>query len=60
MADNNNKKTLIVDVFDAYYYDNEDNLVFYSENLTSAGISNEISQEEVNIKSIVLKGECSK
>ena len=47
MADNNNKKTLIVDVFDAYYYDNEDNLVFYSENLTSAGINNEISQEEV-------------
>lgn len=46
MALKDNKKTLIVDVFDAYYYV-KDKLVFYSENLTSANLTNEITQTEV-------------
>lgn len=46
MALKDNKKTLLIDVFDAYYYQN-DELMFYSENLTSANLSNEITQTEV-------------
>lgn len=46
MALKDNKKTLIVDVMDAYYYQNDD-LVFYSENLTSSNLTNKVDQEEV-------------
>lgn len=40
-------KNLIVDVFDAYVYDSEGNLLMKSENLTEAGISSSMDQEEV-------------
>lgn len=46
MALKDNNKTLIVDVFDAEYR-KDGKTVFYSKNLTSTGISNEIEQEEV-------------
>ena len=47
MALKDNNKTLIIDVMDAYVYKAND-LIFYSENLTSAGIKNELNQSEVN------------
>ena len=47
MALKDNNKTLIIDVMDAYVYKGND-LIFYSENLTSAGIKNEVKQSEVN------------
>ena len=47
MALKDNTKTLIVDVMDAYVYKGDD-LIFYSENLTSTSIKNEVKQSEVN------------
>lgn len=46
MAIQDNKKTLIIDVMDAYYYKDGD-LVFYSENLTSSNLTNKVDQDEV-------------
>lgn len=46
MALKDNKKVLLIDVMDAYYYQN-DKLTFYSENLTSSNLTNSIDQDEV-------------
>ena len=46
MALKDNNKTLIVDVFDAEFK-KDGKTVFYSKNLTSTNLSNEIEQEEV-------------
>lgn len=41
------EKGLLCDVFDAYFYDEKDNLVFMSENLTSSDISGSADETEV-------------
>lgn len=46
MALKDNDKTLIVDVFDAVYQQ-DGKTVFYSQNLTSANLSNQLDKEEV-------------
>lgn len=40
-------KNLIVDVFNAYYYGKDGNMIFKSENLTEAGISASNDQDEI-------------
>lgn len=40
-------KNLLCDVFDAYFYDSEGNLVFMSENLTSSDITGSADEKEV-------------
>lgn len=40
-------KNLLCDVFDAYFYDSKDNLVFMSENLTSSEITGSADENEV-------------
>lgn len=40
-------KNLLCDVFDCYFYDSEDNLVFMSENLTSSEITGSADENEV-------------
>lgn len=40
-------KNLLCDVFDAYFYDAQDNLVFSSENLTSSDITGSADEKEV-------------
>lgn len=40
-------KNLLCDVFDAYFYDSNDNLVFTSENLTSSDIKGSADEKEV-------------
>ena len=47
MALKDNNKTLIIDVMDAYVYKGND-LIFYSENLTSTNLKNEVKQSDVN------------
>lgn len=42
-------KYLLVDVFDAYLYDEYDRLIFMSENLTSSDITGESDETEVNL-----------
>lgn len=40
-------KNLLCDVFDAYFYDSKDNLVFVSENLTASDIKGSADEKEV-------------
>lgn len=42
-----NDKNLLCDVFDCYFYDSNDNLVFMSENLTSSDITGSADESEV-------------
>lgn len=41
------EKNLLCDVFDAFYYDDKDNLVFYSDNLTASDIKGSADEKEV-------------
>ena len=48
MADVKNLDQFILcDVFDAYFYDSDDNLVFYSENLTNSDVKGSAESKEV-------------